>query len=54
MNVTVDFTVAEANNTEVKNEFVDALAEIEGQKAFPCTQYDKICKSKGGLMRHSN
>ena len=45
MNVTVNFTMAEANNTEVEQEFVDFLIEIGGQKAFPCTQCD------GGLGR---
>ena len=54
MNVTVDFTMAETDNTEVEQEFIDALVEIEGQKAFPCTQCNKICKSKGGLTRHTN
>ncbi len=54
MNVTVDFTTAEANSTEVEQEFIDALVKIEGQKAFPCTRCNKICKSKGGLTRHIN
>ena len=58
MNVTVfttlHFTTAEADNTDVKQEFIDALVEIEGKKEFPCTQCDKICKSKGGLTRHTN
>ncbi len=54
MNVTVDFTTAEGNSTEVEQEFIDALVEIEGQEAFPCTQCDKICKSKGGLTQHIN
>ena len=54
MNVTVDFTMAETDNTEVEQKFIDALVEIEGQKAFPCTQCNKICKSKGGLTRHIN
>ena len=54
MNFTVDFSMAETDNTEVEQEFIDALVEIEGQKAFPCTQCDKICKSKGGLTRHTN
>ena len=54
MNVTVDFTTAEEDSTEVEKEFADALAEIEGQKVFPCTQCDKICKLKGGLTRHRN
>ena len=37
MNVTVDFTMAETDNTEVEQGFIDALVEIEGPKAFPCT-----------------
>jgi hypothetical protein len=47
-------SVTETNTEEVDAEFCDALEEIAGQKSFPCTQCDKICKSKGGLTRHTN
>ena len=40
--------------SEVDQQFIDALVEIEGQKSFPCANCDKICKSKGGLTRHTN
>ena len=53
MNIAVDFITAD-DNTEADKEFIDALVEIEGQKAFPCAKCDKICKSKGGLTRHIN
>jgi hypothetical protein len=57
MNISVDLAnrdLTEADVTEVDQEFIDALVEIEGQKEFPCTKCGKICKSKGGLTRHSN
>ena len=57
MNISVDLANRDLNGadvTEVEQEFIDALVEIEGQKEFPCTNCDKICKSKGGLTRHSN
>ncbi|CAB4045344.1 Hypothetical predicted protein, partial [Paramuricea clavata] len=57
MNISVDFAnrdLTEADVTEVDQEFIDALVEIEGQKEFPYTKCDKICKSKGGLTRHSD
>ncbi len=57
MNISVDLAnrdVTEADVTEVDQEVIDALVEIKGQKEFPCTKCDKICKLKGGLTRHSN
>ena len=54
MNISVNRDLTEADVTEVDQEFIDALVEIEGQKEFPCTKCDQICKSKGGLTRHSN
>lgn len=52
----LDFTVAltETESGEVDSEFIDALTEIEGKKSFPCSVCDKICKSKGGLTKHTN
>ena len=52
MNIAVD--LAEDDSGEVDDEFLDALVEIEGQKSFPCSNCGKICKSKGGLTRHTN
>ncbi len=51
MNISVDL----ANNRDLTEaDVTDALVEIEGQKEFPCTKCDKMCKSKGGQTRHSN
>ena len=46
--------VTEIEGEEIENEFNDALVEIEGMKSFPCSQCEKVCKSKGGLTRHTN
>ena len=34
--------------------FIDALTEIEGKNTFPCSKCNKVCKSKGGLTKHTN
>jgi len=52
MEVTVAITETEGD--EIEEEFTDALSEIHGQKSFPCSECDKVCKSKGGLTRHIN
>ena len=39
---------------EIEEEFTDALSEIHGEKSFPCSECDKVCKSKSGLTRHVN
>lgn len=52
MDIAVHLT--ETDSGEVDKEFIDALIEIEGQTSFPCSKCDKICKSKGGLTRHTN
>jgi hypothetical protein len=44
MNISVDLAnrdLTEADVTEVDQEFIDALVEIEGQKEFPCTKCGK-------------
>ena len=46
--------VTETDSEEIESEFSDALTEIHGEKSFPCTLCDKLCKSKGGLTRHTN
>ena len=38
----------------IEEEIADAMSEISGKKNFPCESCDKICTSKGGLMRHKN
>lgn len=45
----VSVAVTEEQNDEIEGEFSDALTEICGEKSFPCSMYDKVCKSKGGL-----
>ena len=46
--------VTEAGTDEIESEFSDALIEIHGEKSFPCTLCDKLCKSKVGFTRHTN
>ena len=41
--------VTETDSEEIESEFSNALTEIHGEKSFPCTLCDKLCKSKGGL-----
>ena len=38
----------------IELEFEDAVSVMAGEKAFPCINCDKICKSKAGLTRHVN
>ena len=53
-NFNISIAVTETETDEVDAEFIDALIEIEGKKSFPCAKCDKVCKSKGGLTRHTN
>ena len=46
--------VTEVEGEKIENELNDALVEIEGMKSFACSQCEKVCKSKGGLTRHTN
>ena len=50
----LSIVVTETDSEEIESEFSDALTEIHGEKSFPCTLCDKLCKSKGGLTRHTN
>ena len=52
MRIVVD--IVETDYQEVENEFSDLIVEIEGAKVFPCSKCSKICKSKGGLTKHTN
>ncbi len=52
LHLTIDVT--EIEGEQIENEFNDALIEIAGMKLFPCLQCEKVCKSKGGLTRHTN
>ena len=53
-NLNVSLAILEAETDEVDGEFLEALTEIEGKKSFPCPNCTKVCKSKGGLTRHTN
>jgi hypothetical protein len=53
-NLNVSLAILESETAEVDSEFHDALEEIEGKKSFPCPNCDKVCKSKGGLTKHTN
>ena len=53
-NLNISIAVLESETDEIDAEFQDALVEIEGKKSFPCPSCDKICKSKGGLTKHTN
>jgi hypothetical protein len=53
-NLGISVAVTEAEGTDLEGEFDEALSEIHGEKSFPCPLCDKVCKSKGGLTRHTN
>ena len=46
--------VVEEDEETIELEFEDAVSVMAGEKAFPCVNCDKICKSKAGLTRHVN
>ena len=46
--------VVEEDEEAIELEFEDAVSVMAGEKAFPCINCDKICKSKAGLTRHVN
>ena len=53
-NLNLSLDILDTETDEVDTEFVKALTEIEGKKSFPCPNCTKVCKSKGGLTRHTN
>ena len=53
-NLDVTIAVTEAEGEDIEEDFNDALSEIHGEKSFPCAKCGKVCKSKGGLTRHTN
>jgi hypothetical protein len=53
-NVNIALELIETDDQGVENEFAEAVTEIEGLKSFPCSKCSKICKSQGGLTRHTN
>ena len=54
-NFDVSVALTEIQSDEIDTEFADteAVAEIDGERVFPCSQCEKVCKSKGGLTRHT-
>ena len=53
-NINIAVDIVETDYQEVENEFANSILEIEGAKVFPCSKCSKICKSKGGLTKHTN
>ena len=53
-NLDVSLAILDAETDEVDAEFLEAVTEIEGKKSFPCPKCIKVCKSKGGLTKHTN
>ena len=53
-NFDVAMFVVEENGEAVEQELEDAASVMAGEKAFPCMNCEKICKSKAGLTRHTN
>lgn len=53
-NINVSVAVVDAQSEEINADFAEALTEIEGKKSFPCPKCTKVCKSKGGLTKHTN
>ncbi len=53
-NIDVSVAITETETDEVNSEFSDAQSEIDGERSFPCSSCDKVCKSKSGLTRHAN
>ena len=50
----ISLAVVERECDEIESKFNDELTEINRENSFPCTMCDKVCKSKGGLTRHTN
>ena len=46
--------VVEEDEEAIELEFEDAASVMAGEKAFPCINCDKVCRSKAGLTRHVN
>ncbi len=53
-NINIAIDIVETDYEEVENEFAASIVEIEGVSVFPCSKCSKICKSKGGLTKHTN
>lgn len=53
-NLNVSLAILDTETDELEAEFLEAVTEIEGKKSFPCPNCTKVCKSKGGLTKHTN
>jgi uncharacterized C2H2 Zn-finger protein len=53
-NLDISVHVVDTKSDEIDAEFREAMVKIEVKKSFPCPQCAKICKSKGGLTKHTN
>lgn len=53
-NLNVSLAILDTETDELDAEFLEAVTEIEGKKSFPCSYCTKVCKSKGGLTKHTN
>ena len=53
-NLSFSIAIVDTEASEIDDEFIDAVTEIEGKKCFPCDKCDNVCKSKDGLTRHTN
>ena len=51
-NFDVSVALSEIDSDEINAEFSEAIEKIEGKRVFPCSQCEKVCKSRGGLTRH--
>ena len=52
-NFDVSVALTEIQSDEIDTEFAEAVAGIDGERVFPCSQCEKVCKSKGGLTTHT-
>lgn len=53
-NLHVSLAILDTETDELDAEFLEAVTEIEGKKSFRCSYCNKVCKSKGGLTKHTN
>ena len=49
-----DFDVGDMYHLDIIVALTETESEIEGKNSFPCSKCNKICKSKGGLTKHTD
>ena len=52
-NFDVSVALSEIDSDEINAEFAEAIEDIAGERVFACSQCEKMCKSRGGLTRHT-